>query len=181
VTPNTGCARDINLPYRPFPWVCESLIEGAMMEQIDGGPENISGVPRPRRRVPFGNPVSAPAVYQKYWRRGGLTRVAVALWVSAFVLALGLGVVLGIAISPHWTDKRFWHWTAFGLVVAIVCIIMIGGYVFYLGGEKIGPERRVPPTTGSGGYLRVPPTGTLAIPSSACCRAFSYLSPPQPS
>ena len=87
----------------------------------------------PRRRVPLGNPLSAPSVYVKYWRRGGLTRVAVGLWLGAFVIALGLGVVIGMATDPHWADKRFWQWTAVGLAGFIFCVIVFAGYLFYLG------------------------------------------------
>jgi hypothetical protein len=85
----------------------------------------------PRQRP--ANPLTAPGIlFLRLWRRGGKARTASAAYLCALILGLGLGVILGMATDPHWTHTDPYRWTAMGLAIACVSLIVLGGVLLYL-------------------------------------------------
>jgi hypothetical protein len=77
----------------------------------------------PRQRP--ANPVTAPGI------------------LFPLILGLGLGVILGMATDPHWTHTDPYRWTAMGLAIACVSLIVLGGVLLYLATKDDPKDRSV--------------------------------------
>jgi hypothetical protein len=87
----------------------------------------------PKRRLPVGNPAKAPAVYGSLWKRGGAARAGVAAWLISFIVALSVGVLIGVARDHHFADRRLFGSMAAGLGGLAVCLVLLGTYLAYRG------------------------------------------------
>src|ERR1700727_1665610 len=102
-----------------------------MADQTGVQPGREAEAPGPRQSLP--NPVTAPVtLFLRLWRRGGKARTASAAYLCALILGLGLGVVLGMATDTRWAHKDPYRWTAIGLAVVVVSLIVLGGVLLYL-------------------------------------------------
>jgi len=104
-----------------------------MANQIDVQAEREAGTPPPPLRQKPLNPVTAPVTtFSGLWRRGGKARAASVAYLSALILGVGLGVVIGFATDPRWTHKEPYRWAAMGLAIVTVSLVLLGGLLLYL-------------------------------------------------
>jgi hypothetical protein len=79
------------------------------------------------------NPSSAPAVFIQLWKRGGAAPAGVATWLMALVVAVTVGVLIGVATNHHIENRHIFGSIAVGVGVLAFCLVLFGGYLTYRG------------------------------------------------
>lgn len=87
----------------------------------------------------MGNPADAPGIFGNLWKRGGVARIGVGAWLTAFAVALSVGVLAGVAGNQHGADRHIFEWVAMGLGGLAVLLVVLGTYCAYRGSGRFPP------------------------------------------